>query len=85
MPLDTLVSLAQEGLLLTVSVSLPIVAALAASSFVVSVLQSATQLSDSTLTHLPRLVVGAAVLVALGPWMGGQIVQFAARAFAFGS
>jgi flagellar biosynthesis protein FliQ len=85
MPLDDLVGLAQEGLVLAVSVSLPVVAALAVTSFVVSFLQNATQLSDSTLTHLPRLVVGALVLAALGPWMGARIVQFAAHAFALGS
>jgi type III secretion protein S len=85
MPLDDLVGLAQEGLVLAVSVSLPVVAVLAATSFVVSFLQSATQLSDSTLTHLPRLVVGALVLAAVAPWMGAQIVHFAARAFALGS
>jgi flagellar biosynthesis protein FliQ len=85
MALDDLVGLAQEGLVLAVSVSLPVVAALALTSFVVSFLQSATQLSDSTLTHLPRVVVGALVLAAAGPWMGAQIVHFAARAFALGS
>jgi len=82
MPLDDLVGLAQEALVLSVSVSLPVVAALAAMSFVTSLLQAATQLSDSTLSHLPRLLVGAVVLAAAAPWMGAQIVAFASRAFA---
>ena len=85
MPLDDLVGLAQEALVLSVSVSLPVVAALAAMSFVTSLLQAATQLSDSTLAHLPRLLVGAVVLAAAAPWMGTQIVTFASRAFAAGS
>jgi flagellar biosynthetic protein FliQ len=85
MPLDDLVGLAQEALVLSVSVSLPVVAALAAMSFFTSLLQAATQLSDSTLSHLPRLVVGAVVIAATAPWMGAQIVAFASRAFAIGS
>lgn len=83
--LDDLVGLAQEALVLSVSVSLPVVGALAVASFVTSLLQAATQLSDSTLAHLPRLVVGALVLGAAGPWMGAQIAGFASRVLALGS
>jgi flagellar biosynthesis protein FliQ len=85
MPVDDLVSLAQEALLLAVAVSIPVVAAVALSSLVVSVLQAATQVTDSTLTHLPRLLVGALVLAVAGPWMGAQVVAFAARAFSSAS
>lgn len=85
MPFDDLVGLAQEALVLSVSVSLPVVAALAVMSFVTSLLQAATQISDSTLSHLPRLIVGAVALAAAGPWMGAQIVGFASRVFSVGS
>ena len=39
-------------------------------SLVVSAVQAATQISDSTVSHLPRLAVVTALLVATGPWMG---------------
>lgn len=77
-----LVHLAREALLLAVATSLPVVGAVALVSLVVSVVQAATQVSDPTLSHLPRFLVGAFVLVALGPWIGSQLVAFAARAFA---
>lgn len=83
--MDALVTLGEEALLLAVAVSLPVVGALLLVSFLVAMLQTATQIADSTLSHLPRLIVGALVLVMMGPWMGAQLVAFAARAFAFAS
>jgi len=76
------IALAQEALMLGVAVSLPVVAAACVVSFVVSVLQAATQISDSTLSHLPRFLIVALVLGTLGSWMGSQVLAFAARAFA---
>ena len=80
-----LVSLGEQALLLVVAVSLPVVAALALTSLVVSVLQATTRVADSTISHLPRLLVAAAVLVVLGRWMGSEIAAFAVRMFSGGA
>jgi type III secretion HrpO family protein len=80
MPLSELVALSQQALLLSIAVSLPVVGAAALIGLVVSVLQAATQVQDHTIAHLPRLLAVAAVLVAVGSWMGAQIAEFAARA-----
>jgi len=82
--LGDLVSLSQQALLLSVAVALPVVGAAALIGLLVAVLQAATQVQDHTLGHLPRLVVVVAVLAATGPWIGGQIAEFAARAFSGG-
>ncbi len=79
--LGDLTSLAQQALLLSVAVALPVVGAAALIGLVVSALQAATQIQDYTLGHLPRLLVVVAVLVATGPWIGTQIAEFALRAF----
>ena len=79
-----LTSLAQDALLLSIAVSIPVVAVAALVGFIVSVFQAATQLQDPTLGHLPRLIVVACVLALLGPWIGSQIAAFAARAFSGG-
>jgi len=79
-----LVGNAQEALLLSVAVSLPVVGAAAIIGLAVAVMQAATQVQDATLAHLPRLVVVAVVLAIVGPWMGVQIAAFAARVFAGG-
>jgi len=76
-----LAALAEQALLLSIAVSIPVVALAALASLIISVLQSVTQVTDTTITHLPRLLVVALALVVAGPWMGAQIVAFAARAF----
>ena len=73
---------AQEALLLSVAVSLPVVAVAAVVGLVVAVFQAATQIQDVTLSHLPRFLAVAGALALLGPWMGGQIAIFAAHIFA---
>jgi type III secretion HrpO family protein len=82
--LGELTALSQQALLLSVAVALPIVGAAALIGLLVSVVQAATQVQDHTIGHLPRLLVVVAVLVATGPWIGGQIAEFAVRAFGAG-
>jgi type III secretion HrpO family protein len=78
---EGLTALAQEALVLSIAVSLPVVAIAALVGLVVAALQAATQIQDVTIAHLPRLVAVALALVLVGPWMGAQIAAFAARVF----
>jgi len=73
---------AQEALLLSVAVALPVVAVAALVELVVAVLQTTTQIQDVTIAHLPRFLAVALALALLGPWMGRQIAAFAARMMA---
>lgn len=82
MPITDLIDRAQQALLLSVAVALPVVAIAAAVGLVVAVFQAATQIQDFTLAHLPRLVAVSVALVVLGPWMGRQIAAFAASVIA---
>lgn len=79
--LGDLTALAQQALLLSVAVALPIVGVAALVGLLVSVVQAATQIQDHTLGHLPRMLAVAAVLAASGPWVGAQVAEFAVRAF----
>jgi type III secretory pathway component EscS len=82
--MPNLVGTAQEALLLSVAVSLPVVGAAAIVGLFVAVMQAATQVQDITLAHLPRLLIVAVVLAIVGPWMGAQIAAFGARVLAGG-
>ncbi|HKQ69824.1 MAG TPA: flagellar biosynthetic protein FliQ [Polyangiaceae bacterium] len=82
MPPRELAAYAQEALLLSVAIALPVVAVAAIVGLVVAVLQAATQIQDVTIAHLPRFLAVALTLALLGPWMGRQIAAFAARVFA---
>jgi len=83
-PVSQLAANAQEALLLSIAISLPVIGAAALAGLLVAIFQAATQVQDITIAHLPRLVVVAVVLAVAGPWMGQQVAQFAARVFSGG-
>jgi flagellar biosynthesis protein FliQ len=75
----TLLEQAQNALLLSVAVALPVLAVAALVGLIVAAFQAASQIQDPTIAHLPRLLAVVAALVVLGPWMGSQIGAFAER------
>jgi flagellar biosynthesis protein FliQ len=81
MPLDELVSLAQQGLLLALVVSLPVLGVAAVIGLVTSIFQAATQVHDAAIGHFPKFVAVTIALALVGPWMGRQLLAFAIRAF----
>jgi flagellar biosynthesis protein FliQ len=76
-----LAQLANEGLALTLALSLPIVGIAALVSLVTALLQAATQVQDATIAHLPRFVAVVVALAILGRWMGQELVAYATLAF----
>lgn len=59
----------------------PVLAATLIVGLVVSVLQVATQLQEITLSYVPKLLIAAALLILLGPWMIARITDFARGLF----
>lgn len=76
MDAQTAFSTAQQGLVLLLTVAAPVLLAILATGLVVSLLQAATQVHESTLSFLPKLLAALAVLGLLGPWMLGQLVDY---------
>jgi flagellar biosynthetic protein FliQ len=68
--------LTQQGLLLVLILSLPALTAGALVGLVIGLFSSTTQINDSTLTFLPRLVAVAVVIVLLGSWGAGTLLRF---------
>ncbi|MCL2777130.1 MAG: flagellar biosynthetic protein FliQ [Polyangiaceae bacterium] len=79
MPPATLLEQAQNALLLSASVALPVLGVAAIVGLVVAAFQAASQIQDPTIAHLPRLIAVVAALALIGPWMGSQIGAFAER------
>jgi flagellar biosynthetic protein FliQ len=73
---DLLLRVVREGLLLVLLLSAPPLLASLLVGFVVGLVQAATQLSDQTLSFVPKLVVVVGVLIALGPVLGAQLLRF---------
>lgn len=69
--------LARDALGLALLLAAPLLLAALLTAFVVSLFQAATQITEPSLSFVPKLLVMAGVLALLGGWMGGQLVEFA--------
>jgi flagellar biosynthesis protein FliQ len=78
-PVPTLLEQAQNALILSLAIALPVLAVAALVGLIVAAFQAASQIQDPTIAHLPRLLAVVVALVLLGPWMGSQIGAFAER------
>ncbi len=67
---------AQEGLYLVLLVSAPAVLASLAAGLLTSVMQTATQLQDQTISAVPRIAAVFGALALAGPWIGDQVLTF---------
>jgi len=62
-------------------VSAPPLLASVVVGFIVSALQTATQIHDQALSFVPKLVAVVLVLLALGPVLGAQVLRFSQALF----
>jgi len=59
----------------------PILGAILIVGILISVIQVATQIQEMTLTYVPKLIVSVVLLIILGSWMIGKLVQFSRGLF----
>ncbi len=69
----------QNGLLMLLLISAPVLLTVLAVGLVVSIFQAATQINEATLSFVPKMVAAAAVLAIAGPWMLSSLVEFIRR------
>jgi flagellar biosynthetic protein FliQ len=81
MSLEDATDLVRHTLLLALIISAPMLLIGLAVGIVVSLLQAVTQIQEQTLTFVPKItaMIGAAVL--LMPWIGHQLLEYAADTF----
>jgi flagellar biosynthetic protein FliQ len=73
---EVVMSLGQQALLVMVKLAAPLLLAALATGFVIGMLQAATQMSEMTLSFVPKLLVMVLVLFVAGHWMLGLIVDY---------
>jgi type III secretion HrpO family protein len=76
-----LVQVAQEALLLALVLSLPVLAAALLVGLLVSFLQAVTQIQDTALSFVPKLLAVAVALAVSAGWIGGELTRLATRVF----
>jgi flagellar biosynthesis protein FliQ len=73
---ESVLSLAQQALQVTLLMAAPPLLAALLTGLAVSVFQAATQINEMTLSFIPKLVAIFLVLVLLGPWMMGILLDY---------
>lgn len=69
----------QEALVMLLTVGAPMLLTILLVGLVVSVLQAATQLHEATLSFVPKVLAGVAVMMVAGPWMLTTLVEYLQR------
>ena len=81
MDAQAVLTFAQEALLLLLTISLPVLLTVMVVGLVVSIFQAVTQINESTLSFVPKMVAAVVVFAVAGPWMISTIVDFIRRTF----
>ena len=78
---ESVVSIGQQAIQVTLMVSAPLLLAALATGLLVSIFQAATQINEMTLSFIPKLLAMLLVLVLGGNWMVGVMVDYMRRLF----
>jgi len=78
---QVLLQLAANAMLTAAKVAAPIMIAAMGVGLVISLLQSVTQIQETTLTFVPKLVVVGLVVMIAGHWMLSEFVSYTESLF----
>lgn len=72
-------TIGRDGLMTLITVCAPLLLTVMAVGLVVSILQAATQIHESTLSFVPKLLAAFATLAITGSWMITTLVDYIQR------
>jgi flagellar biosynthesis protein FliQ len=78
---ESIMTVGQQALEMTVLLAAPLLLAALAVGLLVSIFQAATQINEMTLSFIPKLLAMLVVLVIAGPWMLGAMLDYTRRLF----
>jgi flagellar biosynthetic protein FliQ len=78
---ESVITIGQQAVEITILVSAPLLLAALAVGLLVSIFQAATQINEMTLSFIPKLLVMFVVLVVAGPWMLNLLMDYTRRLF----
>jgi flagellar biosynthesis protein FliQ len=73
---ETVMTIGQRALELTMMLSAPLLLVALAVGLLVGIFQAATQINEMTLSFIPKLLGMAAALMIAGPWMLKELVNY---------
>ncbi|MCS6997837.1 MAG: flagellar biosynthesis protein FliQ [Aquificaceae bacterium] len=73
---DMVISLGQKALEMALMLSAPVLIATFLVGLVISILQSATQIQEMTLSYIPKIIAAYLTVLILGAWMLGKLLDY---------
>lgn len=77
----TVVEIGRHALEITLLISAPLFIAALVTGLIVSIFQAATQINESTLSFVPKLIVVFVTLLVAGPWMITVMTDYIRRLY----
>jgi flagellar biosynthetic protein FliQ len=74
---DLALAMSSDMLWTAIKVAAPLIGVTTLVGLLVSILQTVTQIQESSLSFVPKLIAAAAVLLVLGGWMMSILVDYA--------
>jgi flagellar biosynthetic protein FliQ len=78
---DMVISLGREAIWTTVLLASPLLISALVVGLVVSIIQAVTQINESTLTFIPKMLTIVVVMIILAPWMTQMITSYTTELF----
>ena len=73
---ETVTTIGQEALWVTMVIAAPLLLSALAVGLLVGMFQAATQINEMTMSFIPKLLVLVVALVIAGPWMLGVMMTY---------
>ena len=80
---STLVSLGVETFKIALYISLPMLLSGLIAGLIISIFQATTQINETTLSFVPKILLVVVVIIVLMPWMISMMVEFTTRMLDF--
>ncbi len=76
---ETVLTLGRQGLEVMLVTAAPLLAVILLVGLVISILQALTQINETTLSFVPKLLFSGIALVFAGPWMLTTLTDYLQR------
>ncbi|RPE04606.1 flagellar biosynthetic protein FliQ [Candidatus Pantoea deserta] len=73
---ESVMSLGYESIKVALMIAGPLLIASMFTGLLISILQASTQINESTLSFIPKILTVIVVLIVLGPWMMGTLMDY---------
>jgi flagellar biosynthetic protein FliQ len=77
----TVIEIGRQAVEVTLLVSAPLFIAALATGLVISIFQAATQINETTLSFVPKLIVLFITLIVAGPWILTTLTDYMRRLY----